>query len=130
MHRIAVIGAGPLDILPHNGAVITLLAVCGCTHRESYLDIVIVAIVSSLLALAAVILLGGQPGRILLSSRGTQQRRASASCVWVAAGNAQSGRVRHVSKPILCGFRPLDGVTSASLRNSPASPVLLTARHC
>ena len=58
MHRIAVIGAGTLDILPHNGAVITLLAVCGCTHRESYLDIVMVAIVSSILALAAVILLG------------------------------------------------------------------------
>ena len=59
LHRIAVIGAGTLDILPHNGAVITLLAVCGCTHRESYLDIVMVAIVSSIAALAAVILLGG-----------------------------------------------------------------------
>lgn len=58
MHRIAVIGAGTLDILPHNGAVITLLAVCGCTHRESYLDIVVVAIVSSILALVTVILLG------------------------------------------------------------------------
>ena len=62
MHRIAVIGAGTLDILPHNGAVITLLAVCGCTHRESYLDIVMVAIVSSILALAAVILLGSLVG--------------------------------------------------------------------
>ena len=62
MHRIAVIGAGTLDILPHNGAVITLLAVCGCTHRESYLDIVVVAIVSSLAALAVVILLGGLLG--------------------------------------------------------------------
>lgn len=58
LHRIAVIGAGTLDILPHNGAVITLLAVCGCTHRESYLDIVVVAIVSSIAALIAVILLG------------------------------------------------------------------------
>jgi H+/gluconate symporter-like permease len=58
LHRIAVIGAGTLDILPHNGAVITLLAVCGCTHRESYLDIVMVAIVSSVVALAVVILLG------------------------------------------------------------------------
>jgi H+/gluconate symporter-like permease len=58
MHRIAVIGAGTLDILPHNGAVITLLAVCGCTHRESYRDIVMVAIVSSIAALVTVILLG------------------------------------------------------------------------
>jgi H+/gluconate symporter-like permease len=62
MHRIAVIGAGTLDILPHNGAVITLLAVCGCTHRESYLDIVMVAIVSSLAALVAVIALGSLLG--------------------------------------------------------------------
>ena len=42
MHRVAVIGAGTLDSLPHNGAVVTLLAVCGSTHRESYLDIVMV----------------------------------------------------------------------------------------
>ena len=47
MHRVAVIGAGTLDSLPHNGAVVTLLAVCGSTHRESYLDIVMVAIVGA-----------------------------------------------------------------------------------
>ncbi len=58
MHRVAVIGAGTLDSLPHNGAVVTLLAVCGATHKESYLDIVMVAIVGALLALAAVIVLG------------------------------------------------------------------------
>ncbi len=58
LHRIAVIGAGTLDILPHNGAIITLLAVCGCTHKESYLDIVMVAIVSSIAALVTVIVLG------------------------------------------------------------------------
>jgi H+/gluconate symporter-like permease len=62
LHRVAVIGAGTLDILPHNGAVITLLAVCGCTHRESYLDIVMVAIVGAIAALVAVILLGGLLG--------------------------------------------------------------------
>jgi len=37
--------------LPHNAAVVTLLAVCGSTHRESYLDIVMVGIVSALIAL-------------------------------------------------------------------------------
>ena len=58
MHRIAVIGAGTLDMLPHNGAVVTVLAVCGATHRESYLDIVMVGIVGSLVALAVVIGLG------------------------------------------------------------------------
>ncbi len=58
MHRVAVIGAGTLDSLPHNGAVVTLLAVCGSTHRESYLDIVMVAIVGAFIALASVIVLG------------------------------------------------------------------------
>ena len=62
MHRVAVIGAGALDSLPHNGAVVTLLAVCGCTHRDSYLDIVMVAIVGALLALVAVVLLGSIVG--------------------------------------------------------------------
>jgi H+/gluconate symporter-like permease len=62
MHRVAVIGAGTLDSLPHNGAVVTLLAVCGTTHRESYLDIVMVCIVSALVALAAIILLGSLVG--------------------------------------------------------------------
>jgi H+/gluconate symporter-like permease len=58
LHRVAVIGAGTLDILPHNGAVVSLLAICGLTHRESYLDIVMVGIVSSVIALSAVIAIG------------------------------------------------------------------------
>jgi H+/gluconate symporter-like permease len=58
MHRVAVIGAGTLDSLPHNGAVVTLLAVCGSNHGKSYLDIAMTAIVSALLALLAVIVLG------------------------------------------------------------------------
>jgi H+/gluconate symporter-like permease len=58
MHRVAVIGSGTLDSLPHNGGVVTLLAVCGATHRESYFDIVMVAIVSAIIALVAVIALG------------------------------------------------------------------------
>jgi H+/gluconate symporter-like permease len=58
LHRVAVIGAGTLDILPHNGAVVSLLAICGLTHRESYGDIVVVGIVSSIVALVAVIAIG------------------------------------------------------------------------
>ena len=57
-----MIGAGTLDSLPHNGAVVTLLAVCGCTHGESYKDIVIVAILGAILALVAVIALGSTFG--------------------------------------------------------------------
>jgi H+/gluconate symporter-like permease len=58
LHRVAVIGAGTLDMLPHNGAVVTVLAVCGASHGESYFDIVMVGVVSSIIALAAVIGLG------------------------------------------------------------------------
>jgi H+/gluconate symporter-like permease len=62
MHRVAVIGAGTLDSLPHNGAVVTLLAVCGSKHRESYLDIVMAAIVGPIVALIVVIVLGSTFG--------------------------------------------------------------------
>lgn len=62
MHRIAVIGSGTLDSLPHNGAVVTLLAVCGSTHRKSYGDMVVACIVGPIIALAIVILLGSTLG--------------------------------------------------------------------
>ena len=58
LHRVAVIGSGTLDSLPHNGAVVTLLAVCGTSHKDSYKDIFIVAIGGALVALAVVIVLG------------------------------------------------------------------------
>jgi H+/gluconate symporter-like permease len=58
LHRVAVIGSGTLDSLPHNGAVVTLLAVCGSTHRASYFDIFMVAIVGAVIALVATIILG------------------------------------------------------------------------
>ncbi|WP_334377039.1 GntP family permease [Bradyrhizobium sp. AZCC 1719] len=62
LHRVAVIGSGTLDSLPHNGAVVTLLAVCGSTHRESYRDIVIVGIIGAVIALVAVIAVGSMVG--------------------------------------------------------------------
>jgi H+/gluconate symporter-like permease len=62
MHRIAVIGSGTLDSLPHNGAVVTLLAVCGSTHRKSYFDMVMANIVGPIIALAVVVTLGSMLG--------------------------------------------------------------------
>ena len=62
LHRVAVIGAGTLDSLPHNGAVVTLLSVCGSTHKDAYKDVFIVAIVGALVALAVVIVLGSLMG--------------------------------------------------------------------
>ena len=46
----------------YRGAAVTLLAICGSTHREGYLDIVMVGIVSALIALVAVIALGSMFG--------------------------------------------------------------------
>lgn len=62
LHRVAVIGSGTLDRLPHNGAVVTLLALCGTTHRESYRDIIFTGMVGPVLALAAIIGLGSAFG--------------------------------------------------------------------
>jgi len=39
LHRVASMASGGMDTLPHNGAVITLLAVTGLTHRVAYRDI-------------------------------------------------------------------------------------------
>jgi H+/gluconate symporter-like permease len=62
LHRVAVISSGTLDSLPHNGAVVTLLSVCGSSHREAYMDLFVVAIVGALVALAVVVLLGSLAG--------------------------------------------------------------------
>jgi H+/gluconate symporter-like permease len=62
LHRVATLSAGTLDSLPHNGAVVSLLAVCGLTHRQSYLDMAIVGILGAILALLAVIVLGSAFG--------------------------------------------------------------------
>lgn len=53
LHRIASMASGGMDTLPHNGAVITLLAVTGLTHRQSYRDIFVVSV---LIATSAVLL--------------------------------------------------------------------------
>jgi H+/gluconate symporter-like permease len=50
MHRIATMASGGMDILPHNGAVITLLSICGLNHRQSYLDLFVVGSIGTTLA--------------------------------------------------------------------------------
>jgi len=44
LHRVASMASGGMDTLPHNGAVITLLAVTGLTHREAYKDIFVITL--------------------------------------------------------------------------------------
>jgi H+/gluconate symporter-like permease len=58
MHRVTSLSSGGFDALPHNGAVITLLAITGLTHRTSYADIFVVAVAIPVLATITVIVLG------------------------------------------------------------------------
>ena len=48
LHRVASMASGGMDTLPHNGAVITLLAVTGLTHKTSYKDIFAMTIIKTL----------------------------------------------------------------------------------
>ena len=56
-HRVSAIASGGLDTLPHNGAVLTVFAITGMTHKDSYKDIFIAAVIVPLIALAVVIAL-------------------------------------------------------------------------
>ncbi len=47
-HRVAAMASGGMDTLPHNGAVITLLAVTGLTHRQAYKDVFAITMVKTL----------------------------------------------------------------------------------
>lgn len=55
LHRVATLAAGGLDTLPHNGAVITILAICGLTHRSSYPDIGMVCVVIPLFTTVVIV---------------------------------------------------------------------------
>ena len=57
MHRVTSISSGALDALPHNGAVITVLAICGVGHAQAYRDIFMVAVAGPMIALAVVLVL-------------------------------------------------------------------------
>ena len=48
LHRVASMASGGMDTLPHNGAVITLLMVCGLTHKQSYKDIFAVTVIKTM----------------------------------------------------------------------------------
>jgi H+/gluconate symporter-like permease len=48
LHRVAAMASGGMDTLPHNGAVITLLAVTGLTHRMAYKDVFAITLIKTL----------------------------------------------------------------------------------
>jgi H+/gluconate symporter-like permease len=48
VHRVSAMASGGMDNMPHNGAIITALTVCGLTHRQSYKDIFVIAVFKTL----------------------------------------------------------------------------------
>lgn len=58
LHRLASICSGGLDNLPYNGATVTVLALCGMTHKDSYLDMFMVATIIPIIASIVIMVLG------------------------------------------------------------------------
>ena len=58
LHRIAALAAGCLDTLPHSGAIITLLSICGMTHKQSYGNVAMCTVAIPMVALVVAISLG------------------------------------------------------------------------
>lgn len=54
LHRVVAMASGGMDSLPHNGAVITTLAICGLTHREAYKDMFAITLLKVVFAFFAV----------------------------------------------------------------------------
>ena len=61
LHRVASMASGGMDTLPHNGAVITLLAIAGLSHRQAYSDIFAITLIKTavVFALAAALSIRG-----------------------------------------------------------------------
>jgi H+/gluconate symporter-like permease len=56
LHRVASMASGGMDTLPHNGAVITLLAVTGLTHRQAYKDIFAITVIKTMAVFMVIVL--------------------------------------------------------------------------
>jgi H+/gluconate symporter-like permease len=56
-HRVASLASGGLDTLPHNGAVLTLLAITGMTHKDSYIDICVTSLILPIISSIPAIIL-------------------------------------------------------------------------
>lgn len=57
LHRVGALAAIGLDSLPHNGAVIVLLGLCGMTHKDSYKQIFVTTVVITCLVFIISIML-------------------------------------------------------------------------
>lgn len=53
---MAALASGGLDTLPHNGAVITVLAIAGLSYQEAYPDLFVVTILIPIISTLGLIL--------------------------------------------------------------------------
>lgn len=58
LHRVVAAAAGTFDAMPHNGVVITTLAVAGLTHRQAYRHIWWGHVVGTFIALLVIVPIG------------------------------------------------------------------------
>ena len=58
LHRVAAVASGGLDSLPHCGGIVTMLMVCGMTHKESYKDMGMTTVVIPVFVTVIVVILG------------------------------------------------------------------------
>ncbi|ARP41329.1 GntP family permease [Geobacillus thermodenitrificans] len=58
LHRIAVIGSGGFDALPHNGGVITFLIAAGLTHKDAYKHVFITGVIAPTIAAIPALIAG------------------------------------------------------------------------
>ncbi len=57
-HRVASVASGGLDSLPHNGAIITVLSICGMTHKDSYWEMCVTTVLIPVIATVVISLIG------------------------------------------------------------------------
>ena len=50
LHRIVALASECIDTPPHSGALITLMAVCGLSHKESYYDVFVLTMLKTSVA--------------------------------------------------------------------------------
>lgn len=55
MHRVIAKASVSFGSLLHNGAIVTLLLVCGLTHRQAYKDIAVVTVLVPFIGVLAII---------------------------------------------------------------------------
>ena len=55
LHRIVALASIGIDPVPHAGALVTLLAICGLTHKDSYFDIIVLMVIKFFIPFLAIL---------------------------------------------------------------------------